>query len=154
VISRLKLINIKFGDILESFLKQLSNVFQLSSNDKLSFEYDYKYRHKLTLYNISVLSFMSIWDKYLIYLTICILKSIVQRVLEYAVSINRANTLDQALSKLYMNLLIISLTFIIYDLFLFGSRNMLHQMVYNQDIQTAWSCMNYMLAFVVIQLFI
>jgi hypothetical protein len=56
--------------------------------------FDYKYRRKLSIYEIPVLSFMSIWDKYLMYLTVYVLKTVVTRVLQYARSIDRASELD------------------------------------------------------------
>ena len=124
----MKFLFVFFGLLLEIFLSQLGNLFQISGRekDKINDDFDYKYRRKLSKYKIPVLSFMSIWDKYLFYAAVYILKTVVTRVLQYAVKIEKATELDQRLIKIYMNLMIICLTFTIYDIFLFGSRNLLH----------------------------
>ena len=79
----MKLLFIPFGLILEAFLGQLSNLFQISGKEKdiINDQFDYKYRYKLSIYNIPVLSYMSIWDKYLMYMIVFLLKSLVKRVL-------------------------------------------------------------------------
>jgi hypothetical protein len=60
----------------------------------LNDQFDYKYRRKLSTNKIPVLSFMSIWDKYLFYLVVSVLRMLAKRVLHYAVKIEQATEFD------------------------------------------------------------
>jgi hypothetical protein len=85
VISRLKLINIEYGDIQEAFLGSLKGAFQVSGRGitKNDLFLTYKSRAKLDLYQIPILSMLSIWDKYLIFYVIMTLAFAVKKMLKY-----------------------------------------------------------------------
>jgi hypothetical protein len=85
VISRLKLINIEYGEIQEAFLGSMGGAFQVSGKgiNKKDLLLTYKSRAKLDFYKIPILSMMSIWDKYLLVYVIMTLGFAVRKMLKY-----------------------------------------------------------------------
>jgi hypothetical protein len=85
VVSRLKLININYGEIQEVFLGSMGGAFQVSGKGvtRKDLFLTYKSRAKLDLHKIPILSMLSIWDKYLMFYIVMTLGFAVRKMLKY-----------------------------------------------------------------------
>jgi hypothetical protein len=85
VVSRLKLINIEYGEIQEIFLGSMGGAFQVSGKgvSKRDLLLTYKSRAKLDFHKIPILSMMSVWDKYLMFYVMMTLGFAVRKMLRY-----------------------------------------------------------------------
>ena len=63
IVGRLKFMNVKWGELLEAFIDNIGGVMDTSGGDKdnENWIYDWKYRGKLSKYNIAVLCWYDLW---------------------------------------------------------------------------------------------
>ena len=128
LISRLKLINISWGALLDTFLEQIGNLFQIPGSDEEVYQDEgyYKYRSKLDEQGLSLMAVFAIYDKYLLYLVCLIFKFASKRVLVYQHQTYVIKPLDKLVLRGAMLLMTMAVGVLSLDIVLFSTRSLLH----------------------------
>ena len=63
IVGRLKFMNVQLGELLETFIDNIGGAFDTSGGDKdnENWLFDWKYRYKLSRYNIAVLAWLDLY---------------------------------------------------------------------------------------------